>query len=147
MPGTGDAADSARVKRGTRARVEFDALPGKSFAGTVVEIEGGADAASHTVRARIELPQDAGIRSGLFGRAWFARGERKAIALPQTAIVHRGQLHGVYVADAEGIARLRMVTLGKSMGDKMEILSGLGDGERVVLDAANRDLDGKKVEK
>jgi len=144
---TFDAADAAGVQRGSKARVELGALPGKSFSGSVVEMEAGADAASHTVRARIELPRDAAIRSGLFGRAWFARGEKKAMALPPAAILHRGQLHGVYVVDAEGIARLRMVTLGKSIGDKMEILSGLSEGERVVMDAANRDLDGKKVEK
>lgn len=144
---TVDAAEATGLKRGSKAHMELDALPGKSFAGTVAEIEAGADAASHTVRARIELPQDAGIRSGLFGRAWFAHGERKAMALPQSAIVHRGQLHGVYVADAEGIARLRMVTLGRTIADKVEILSGLSEGERVVMDAANRELDGKKVEK
>ncbi len=144
---TFDPADAAAVRRGTKARVEFDALPGKSFSGTVVEMEAGADTASHTVRARIELPKDAAIRSGLFGRAWFARGEKKAIALPAAAVVHRGQLHGVYAVDAEGIARLRMVTLGKSIGERMEILSGLGEGERVVMDAANRELDGKRVEK
>jgi RND family efflux transporter MFP subunit len=144
---TVDAAEAMNVKRGTKARVELDALPGKQFTGTVVEMEAGADAASHTVRARIELPRDAAIRSGLFGRAWFARGEKQAIVMPAGAVLHRGQLHGVYVVDASGIARLRMVTLGKSIGEKTEILSGLGDGERVVLDAANRDLDGKKVEK
>jgi RND family efflux transporter MFP subunit len=142
---TVDASEAASLKRGSKARVELDALPGKSFSGTLVEMEAGAETASHTVRARIELPRDAAIRSGLFGRAWFARGERKAIALAQTAIVHRGQLHGVYAVDAQGIARLRMVTLGKSIGDKMEILSGISEGERVVMDAGNRELDGKKV--
>jgi hypothetical protein len=69
------------------------------------------------------------------------------MALLQAAILHRGQLHGVYAVDADGIARLRMVTLGKSIGEKMEILSGISEGERVVMDAANRELDGKKVEK
>jgi len=144
---TFDAADAADVQRGSKARVELDALPGKSFSASVVEMEAGADTASHTVRARIELPRDAAIRSGLFGRAWFARGEKKAMALPQAAILHRGQLHGVYAVDAEGIARLRMVTIGRGLGDRIEILSGLSEGERVVMDAANRELDGKKVEK
>jgi len=142
-----DASAAANVKRGSKARVELDALPGKTFTGTVAEMEAGADAASHTVRARIELPHDAAIRSGLFGRAWFAHGERKAIALPQGAILHRGQLHGVYVLDGEGIARLRMVMLGRSLGDRVEILSGLDAGERVVMQPANRELDGKRVEK
>jgi RND family efflux transporter MFP subunit len=144
---TFDAADAAGAQRGSKARVELDALPGKSFSGTLVEMESGAETASHTVRARIELPRDAAIRSGLFGRAFFARGEKKAIALPHAAILHRGQLHGVYVVDADGIARLRMVMLGRSLGEKMEILSGLSEGERVVMDAANRELDGKRVEK
>ncbi|MBI3661744.1 MAG: efflux RND transporter periplasmic adaptor subunit [Acidobacteria bacterium] len=152
---TVDASAAAQVKRGSKARVELDALPGKIFAGTVAELEAGADAASHTVRARIDLPRDRAIRSGLFGRAWFARGERKAIALPAGAILHRGQLHGVYVLDAEGIARLRMVTLGRTIGEpfgaaqdrREEILSGISEGERVVMEPAGRELDGKKVEK
>jgi RND family efflux transporter MFP subunit len=142
-----DSADATTIGRGAKARVEVDALPGKSFSGTVVEMEAGADPASHTVRARIELPKDAAIRSGLFGRARFARGEKKAITLPAAAVVRRGQLHGVYLVNAEGIARLRLVMLGKSIGDKKEILSGIGEGERVVMDAANRELDGKRVEK
>jgi membrane fusion protein, multidrug efflux system len=144
---TFDPSDSAAVRRGTRARVELDALPGKSFTGIVVEMEAGADAASHTMRARIVLPKDSAIRSGLFGRAWFARGEKKAVTLPSAAVVHRGQLHGVYAVDAEGIARLRMVTLGRSIGERYEILSGIGEGERAVMNATNRELDGKKVEK
>jgi RND family efflux transporter MFP subunit len=145
-----DAADAASAKRGSKARVELDTLPGKTFAGTVTEVEGGADPASHTVRARIDLPHDAAMRSGLFGRAWLPRSlgtrERTAITLPQSAILHRGQLHGVYVLDPDRIARLRMVTLGRALGDRVEILSGIGEGDRVLVNPANRELDGKKVE-
>jgi RND family efflux transporter MFP subunit len=143
---TVDAGAMFHVKRGSKARVQIDALPGKNLEGTVVEMEAGADAASHTARVRLELPRDAAIRSGLFGRAWFRRGERHAIALPEGAILHRGQLYGVYVVAADGTAQLRLVTLGPVLADgRVEILSGLSHGERVVLDPAGRELDEKKI--
>jgi RND family efflux transporter MFP subunit len=156
---TVDASDASRIRRGSKARVTLDAIPGQTFESTVVELEAGADPGSHTVRARVELPpsskNDPAIRSGLFGRAWFARGEIRALALPESAILHRGQLHAVYVLDGEGVARFRLITLGRAIGNpfdpaqgrRVEVLSGLGDGERVVLDPGSRELDGKKVEK
>ena len=52
------------------------------------------------------------LRSGLFGRAAFARGARPALLIPRAALVERGQLRGIYVVDANQIAELRYVTLG-----------------------------------
>ncbi len=145
-----EAADAARVRRGTRARVRLDALPGRDLEGTVAELEAGADTASHTVSARIDLPRNPAIRSGLFGRAWFARGQRRAIVVPRTAVVERGQLRGVYTVDAGQTARLRLVTLGQSFpsagGERIEILSGLSEGDRIVAEPGDRELDGRKVE-
>lgn len=145
-----DASDAARVRRGSGARVRLDALPGRELRGSVAELEAGADTASHTVRARIGLPRDPAIRSGLFGRAWFARGVRRAIVVPRTAVVERGQLRAVYAVDAGQLARLRLVTLGQSFpragGERVEILSGLSEGDRIVTDPGSRELDGKKLE-
>jgi RND family efflux transporter MFP subunit len=131
--------------RGSTARIALDNLPGKQFQGKVVELEAGADPASHTVQAKIELPANPAIRSGLFGRAWFRRGERKAIVVPGSAVVERGQLRGVYVLDRSDIAQWRLVTLGAAVGANVEILSGLGEGERVVTDPGGNSLDGKKI--
>ncbi len=136
---------TARVRKGSKARVEFDALPGRSFEGIVAELEAGADPRSHTVQARINLPRDSQIQSGLFGRAWFQRGERQAILVPKTAVIERGQLHGVYVADARGIAQWRVVTLGQPFADQVEILSGVQAGEQIVSNPGVQELDGKRV--
>jgi multidrug efflux system membrane fusion protein len=133
------------LARGASARVALDALPGKEFQGKVVELEAGADPASHTVQAKVELPADPAIRSGLFGRAWFRRGERKALLVPRSAVVERGQLRGVFVVDAGGIAQWRLVTLGAVLGDRMEVLSGIGEGERIVADPGVTPLDGKRI--
>ncbi len=140
------ASDATRLRKGSPARVRLDALPGRELAGQVVELEAGADPASQTLRARIELPRDAGVRSGWFGRAWFRRGERRALVMPRSAVVERGQLRGVYAVDAGQIARWRLVTLGASVGDRVQILSGLGEGERFVADPGGQELDGRRME-
>jgi RND family efflux transporter MFP subunit len=143
---TVDAENTRGIRVGTRARVELDAFPGKSFAGRVAEIEPGANPASHTVQVKIDLPTDPALRSGLFGRAWFQQGERQAIVVPDSAILDRGQLRGVYVVDPAGIIHLRLVTLGATTAAGRIVLSGLGSGERVVTNPGARDLDGKKTE-
>lgn len=133
------------VKRGATAEVRFDALPARIFSGKVTEMEAGADPATHTVNARIRLPSDAAIQSGMFGRAAFRRGEKQAIVVESGAIVERGQLRGLFVTDARGIAEWRVVTTGQATGGKTEILSGLADGERYIADPGARQLDGKRI--
>ncbi len=139
-------SDATRLRKGSPARVRLDALPGRELAGKVVELEAGVDPSSQTLRARIELPRDAGVRSGWFGRAWFQRGERRALVVPRSAVVERGQLRGVYAVDTGQVARWRLVTLGASVDERVQILSGLDEGERFAIDPGGRELDGRKVE-
>jgi len=139
-----EAAASAAARTGTVARVRLDALAGRDIEGRIVEVEGGADPASHTVGVRLDLPADPAIRSGLFGRAWFRRGERRALLVPQSSVLRRGQLAGVYALDSAGLLRWRVVTLGEAAGGSVEILSGLGAGDKFAINPAERDLDGKR---
>jgi multidrug efflux pump subunit AcrA (membrane-fusion protein) len=59
--------------------------------------------------------------------------------------VERGQLEGVYVLDANQVAELRYVTLGKSAGEKVEVLSGLQEGDKMVAAPGDRELGGKRI--
>jgi RND family efflux transporter MFP subunit len=140
------AENTRDIHIGTPVRVQLDAFPGKSFAGRVAEIEPGANPASHTVQVKIDLPHDPSLRSGLFGRAWFRQGERQALLVPDSAILDRGQLRGLYVVDAAGTIHLRLVTLGKHVDGGRIVLSGLDPGNRVVTNPGARDLDGERVE-
>jgi len=143
------------VKKGTAARVELDSLVerpasaggphGQSIEGRVTEIEAGADPNSHTLHARIDLPRDAKVESGVFGRALFPRGEKNALVVPMEVIVARGQLSGVYSVDANGLVHWRVVTLGQSVNGVVEVLSGLASGDVVVLNPGAQELDGKKA--
>ena len=70
---------------------------------------------------------------------------RSALLIPRAAIVERGQLQGVYVIDANRIARLRYVTLGKTSGEQVEVLSGLQEGEKIVAAPGTANLGGKQI--
>lgn len=135
---------SGLTKKNVSARIELDGLPGKSLSGKVAELEAGADPNSHTLRARIDLPKEVGVQSGMFGRAFFAKGEKQALLVPLDSVVSRGQLRGVYIVDDAGLLHWRVVTLGKPLGEQIEALSGLNDGDVLVLSPGNLDLDGKK---
>ena len=113
---------------------------------TRVEVIPAADPASRSVAVRLDLPPDLPIRSGVFGRARFPGGERTVLLVPVSALVERGQLEGVYVVDALGRAALRVVTVGQRDGDRVEVLSGLDPGERVVVDGVVRVRDGSQVD-
>lgn len=140
-----DESQIGSVKLGQTVPVEIDSLGAQEIVGKVVQIVPAADPASRTFTVKIELPSNSLIRSGVFGRARFPRGQRELLVVPQTALLQRGQLDAVYVVNKDGVAALRYVTLGKPLADKVEVLSGLEDGDRVIAQANGRELSGKQV--
>ncbi len=141
-----DESDIRYVAPGQSVPVVIDSLGDEVLTGPVAQVVPAADVASRSFLVKVELPVNAALRSGLFGRALFTRGERRGLRLPATAVVQRGQLDAVYVLDAENIARLRYITLGKRAADQVEVLSGLEAGERVVGNPGQQELAGKRVE-
>lgn len=141
-----DESDIHSVRLGQTVPVRIDALSDKDFSGKVAQIVPAADPGSRTFLVKIALPPVAGQRSGLFGRARFARGVRAAILVPRTAIVGRGQLQEIYVVAANQLASLRYVTLGESANDQVEVLSGLEAGEKLIAAPGDRDFAGKTIE-
>jgi membrane fusion protein, multidrug efflux system len=135
----------ATVKKNALARVQLDGLAQNSLVGKVAEIEAGADAMSHTLKARVDLPKEDGVQSGMFGRAFFPQGEQQAIVVPRDALVNRGQLRGVYIVDGRGLIHWRVVTTGKTSRAQVEVLSGLNEGDVLLLNPGNQELDGKKA--
>jgi len=132
-----------------QARLQIDALGQDELVGTVDEIVPAADPASRTYLVRIRISPPAGnqriIRSGLYGRARFITGQTQVLTIPRKAVVEQGQLTSVYVVDTSGIARMRLVTAGKLYGDRIEVLSGLKEGEQIVVDGVEALVDGSRV--
>jgi RND family efflux transporter MFP subunit len=139
-------SDLRVVKLGQTVLVLVDALGEAGLTGKVVQIVPAVDPASRSFVVKLELPATAGLRSGLYGRAQFARGERPAVMIPRTAVIERGQLQGVFALDPNRVAGLRYVTLGKPSAESVEVLAGLEGGEQLVLKPGERDLNGKRIE-
>jgi RND family efflux transporter MFP subunit len=107
--------------------------------GAVGEINTVADPASRSFIVKIDLPDTAGLKSGLFGRAEVPVGERTGLFVPAGAIRERGQLTFVYVV-SNGRAQMRLVRPGA----ENEILAGLQAGEKIVVQGEV--ADGQRVE-
>ena len=146
LEATVNETDLRYVRQGQLVPLIIDALGDREVKGKVVEIVPAADPASRSFLVRVELPSDAALRSGLFGRAQFARGQRSALLIPRTAVIERGQLQGIYVLDQNRIASLRYITLGKPSAGQVEVLAGLQGGEMLIADPGSRELSGKKIE-
>ncbi len=138
--------DLRYVRTGGQVSVAIEALDNAELKGKVVQIVPAADPASRAFLVKIELPTDTRLRSGLFGRAQFPRGERQALLIPRSAVVERGQLQGVFVLDQNKVASLRYVTLGKSIGSEIEALTGIQGGEWLVAKPGELDLNSKRIE-
>ena len=104
-----------------------------------VQVLPTVDPATHTVQVRADLPPGlAGARPGLFARLWLpgapGAGEGARITVPQSAVVRRAELTGLYVLGAGGQPQLRQVRLGRAEGGRVEVLSGVAAGEAVLTE-------------
>ncbi|HEU4401642.1 MAG TPA: efflux RND transporter periplasmic adaptor subunit [Candidatus Polarisedimenticolia bacterium] len=137
----------AGLRSGDAVEVSIDAAGGVMRRGRLSEILPAADPGSRTFTVRAILKnQDGALRSGMFARLRLPGPGRTTLAVPATALVARGPLNGLYVLDASGVARLRWVTIGESRDDRVEVLTGLGAGERYVLSPPPGIEDGRAIE-
>jgi len=146
LEATLNEADLAYVQMRQTAPVVIDSLSNAAFAGKVTQIVPAADPGSRSFVVKVELPSDPRLRSGLFGRAHFSRGNRQSLLIPRSAVIERGQMQGVFVLNNNKIAALRYITLGKPQGENVEVLAGLQGGEQLVAKPQDRELDGKRIE-
>ena len=135
---------AATVKPGSPVQVTLDAA-GTPFAAAIAEIVPSADPGSRTFTAKINLERK-GLKSGMFGRGTISLGSTvNGMLVARKAIVEHGALTSVWVVDKGNIARMRLVKVGKPVGDRVEILSGLSDGERVVVSGSEKIKEGVQV--
>ncbi|HCA26155.1 MAG TPA: efflux RND transporter periplasmic adaptor subunit, partial [Betaproteobacteria bacterium] len=118
----------------------------KRIDATVIRIVPAADPITHTYSVKLALPKTAGLHSGAFVRVYFSLGQRQAIRIPQTAVLERAGIRGVFVVDRQGFAHYRMVRTGARADGGVEILAGLNPGDRIVAAGAGTLQSGDKVQ-
>ncbi|HVK68958.1 MAG TPA: efflux RND transporter periplasmic adaptor subunit [Polyangium sp.] len=132
--------DLGRLRVGAGAEVELNAYPITRFTGSIEYIGQQIDPVARTVTARIHLQnRDDMLRIGLFGTAYVATGGDQAreprLLVPRSAITEIGQKPVVFVKlPEEGAFEMHDVVLGDSALGSVEVLSGLGEGEEVVVE-------------
>jgi RND family efflux transporter MFP subunit len=133
-----------RIEPGQRLEVSLPTLDAP-LTGTVTEIAPAADPASRTFVVKLDLPRTPGLRAGAFARVAVPAGRTEVLRVPAAAVVRRGQLEYVFVAE-RGKARLRLVRTGKRYGDEIELVAGVEAGEAVVAAGAPQLREGQPLQ-
>lgn len=143
------SVEMAAVKVGNPLTFTVDALPGKTFAGKVMYINPMVNEADRSVKVIAEVENTSGeLKGGLFAKGRVLTGTKRNVLLaPRPALVGldvAAKKAGLYVVEG-GRVRFRSVSTGALMGESLEIVSGLKEGEKLVVRGAFNLKDGDMV--
>lgn len=126
------------VRVGDEATIRIRSLPGQEYAGKVGLIYPKIQSQTRTARLRIELPNpDGRLLSNMYAEVEIATGEGKAVVtVPDSAVIDTGNRQVVIVDKGDGRLEPRDVKIGARGEDVVEIMTGIAEGDRVVV-AAN----------
>jgi RND family efflux transporter MFP subunit len=124
-----------QLQIGQTIGVQIEGL-NKRCSGMVSEIVPEAQSASRAFQVKVTGPCPTGIYSGMFGRILIPLAEEQVLVIPRQTVRNIGQLELVEVADNHQVTR-RAIRTGRALGDDVEVLSGLREGEKVVVSAVS----------
>ncbi len=138
----------SKIKLGMTARIDLDAYPEDTFNGKITTIYPSIDQSTHTFPVEITITNyGSKVRPGMFGRATLALGSISRCVIPDAALVKQVGAGDRYVyVYKNGKVSYVKVEIGKHIGDKYEIISGLHAGDDVVIAGQARLTNGRQVE-
>ena len=138
-----------QVYIGMPVEVKVDVYPDQVFSGKVSRIAPAIDPTSRTFEVEVTVGNSAlTLRPGMYARTTFNMGEVDNVTVLDVAIQRQTGTNDkyVYVLKDDGTVESRFVTTGRQVGDRIEVLAGLAEGEKVVIAGSARLLDGMKVQ-
>ena len=133
------------AKVGMTVKLGIDAKPGAQYVGTITRIAPALDDASRTLLIEAEVANPAGeLKPGFFAHVTMDLGRDRALFVPTAAVLRYAGVARVFVVE-NGQVRAREVTTGSVVGDQVEIIAGLKDGDRVAVSDVDRLADGTAV--
>lgn len=139
-------ADVFKLRNGDRVAIATDVYPGESFEGHVSMIGAKADEA-HTYPVEVTLRNNSNhpLRAGMFGKVAFTSiPRRNVLSIPREALVGSVKKPQVYVVQGK-TAKLHDIVVGAEIGTNIEVLSGIGHGETIVVSGQNNLRDGVEI--
>jgi Cu(I)/Ag(I) efflux system membrane fusion protein len=129
-------SEVAAVKLNQPASITFAAYPGESFLGTVAYIYPTLNFEARTVRVRLELPNPGlKLKPGMYGNVALRTGSVKTLVVPKEAVLDTGLRQLVFLDRGQGFYQPSPVKLGRRSQDRVEVLEGIKEGDRVVTSA------------
>jgi Cu(I)/Ag(I) efflux system membrane fusion protein len=125
-----------RLRKGARTRLSLAAFPGETFTGAVQLIYPALESDTRTLRVRVELKNPGlRLRPGMYGDAIIDLPAAEGLAVPSEAIVDTGARQYLFVALEQGRFEPREVRLGARAEDRVQVITGVTEGETVVTTA------------
>uniref|UniRef100_UPI00404B011D efflux RND transporter periplasmic adaptor subunit n=1 Tax=Flavobacterium sp. TaxID=239 RepID=UPI00404B011D len=143
-------SDISSIKNGMKAQVVVKSL-NKEIDAKVIEVSGSAKNTGGQYIVKLALENsDSDLLSGMFVNVQFPvkkseTQDQNGLTVPKSALIHKGQLTGIYVVANKNTAILRWIRTGKSYGNEVEVLSGLTTNETYVASANGKLYNGVKV--
>ena len=140
--------DMALVRKGMPVTVALDAFPDETFEGTVNRIYPSIDTSTRTFMAEVRIANPGErIKPGMFARVGFDMGTKHNVVVPDRAVVKQTGSGNKYVYTySNGRVAYKKVELGQRLGDSYELISGINDGDTVVIAGQSRLADNVPVQ-
>ena len=140
--------DMALVRKGMPVTVALDAFPDDTFEGTVNRIYPTIDTSTRTFMAEVRIANPGErIKPGMFARVGFDMGTKHNVVVPDRAVVKQTGSGNKYVYTySNGRVAYKKVELGQRLGDSYELISGINDGDTVVIAGQSRLADNVPVQ-
>jgi RND family efflux transporter MFP subunit len=139
--------DVSEIALGKRVELTVAAYPGRKFSGEIKRIGASLKQASRTLPVEAEIQNDGGeLHPGFFARAQVAvaQGEVQALLVPKAAIGQSGSTSRLFVRAGDRVLE-KLVTVGRDLGDLVEVRGQIAAGEEVALDRVDSLTDGAEV--
>jgi membrane fusion protein, multidrug efflux system len=141
------AAAADLMRPGVHAQISADTLGGgPPISGTITRTSNAVDPQARTFRAELDIPNpERRLVPGLYVQVAFQLENKGTSQVPAASLVFSPTGPKVAVVSADGTVRFQAVTIGRDDGDKVELSSGVADGDRLVLNISNQIAEGEKV--
>ena len=129
-------ADLPLVREGQRGTAQVPYLPGRTWQGTVSYVAPTVEGQTRTVKVRLEVDNpDGALKPEMYADVELLAEQGRGLVVPESALIPAGERQLVFVDQGEGRLEPREVRVGRRVGDRFEVLSGLKEGEPVVVSA------------